>query len=45
MKMSQQEFATELGVAVRTVSRWEAEGKRPSKLALRQLARLQKKVG
>lgn len=44
LRLTQQELADELGVAMNTVSRWELGQKRPSKLALRQIARLEKRV-
>lgn len=40
LKMTQQEFADELGVHQVTVALWETNHKRPSNLAKRQLARL-----
>jgi len=43
-KLTQVEFAEKLGVVSITVKRWESGTARPSQLALRQLARLQKKA-
>ena len=42
LKLTQQELADKLGVSRATVNRWEIGHKRPSNLALRQLARLTK---
>lgn len=41
-KLTQQALADKLGVHRVTVAEWEASHKRPSNLARRQLARLQK---
>jgi DNA-binding transcriptional regulator YiaG len=43
MKMSQQVFATKLGVGITTVSRWENGVSNPSHLALEKLEELNKK--
>lgn len=40
--LTQQELADKLGVTRMTIYNWEHEKKRPSKLALRQLERLDK---
>ena len=45
LKMSQEQLAGELGVSTMTIRRWEADVNKPSRLALRQLERLKKKVG
>ena len=45
LRLTQKEFAARLKVDVITVSRWERGEQRPSKLALKQLGRLAKKVG
>lgn len=42
--LTQAEFAKEIGVDTVTVSRWENDKRRPSKLAQRQLFRLSRKV-
>lgn len=42
--ISQDALAAQLGVVGATVRRWESGKSRPSTLALRQLARLQKRV-
>ena len=44
LKLTQKQLADTLGVDTGTVSRWERGDKRPSQLALRQLARLAKKA-
>lgn len=44
LKMSQEQMAGELGVSTMTIRRWEAGTNKPSRLALRQLARLEKKL-
>ena len=43
-KMTQVELAEYLGVEKGTISRWELGTQKPSKLALRQLHRLHKKL-
>jgi len=43
-KMTQQELADKLGVHQVTIARWETNHKHPSNLALRQLARLKRKL-
>lgn len=43
--MTQKVFAEELGVDEITVSRWERGERRPSRLALRSIERLRRKVG
>ena len=43
LKLSQAALAERLGVARLTVLRWEAGGKKPSRLALRELGRLKVK--
>ena len=42
LKLSQEEMAGKLGVSSMTIRRWEANTNKPSRLALRQLARLAK---
>ena len=42
LKMTQEEFARELGVSSMTVKRWESKTARPSQLAQRQLYRLER---
>lgn len=42
--MSQKELALEIGVDTVTVNRWENKAQRPSKLAVKQLKRLERKV-
>jgi len=44
LKMTQQELADKLGVDNFTVSRWECNHSKPSRLALRQLERLERKA-
>jgi len=44
LKLTQKEFAGRLKLDVITISRWERGEQRPSQLAMRQLARLEKKV-
>lgn len=44
LKMTQEEMAVKLGVSAMTVRRWEANTNKPSRLALRQLARLEKEL-
>ena len=44
LDLSQDRLAARLGVAPYTVRRWESGKSRPSQLALRQLARLEKKI-
>lgn len=43
--LSQQDFATKLGVSVQTVHRWETGKSRPSRLALAKLRELAGAVG
>lgn len=43
LKMSQEEMAVKLGVSAMTIRRWEANTNKPSRLALRQLERLNNK--
>lgn len=45
LKMTQQQLADRLGVARITIIRWEANSKKPSSLAERELARLANKNG
>ena len=45
LKMSQEELAGKLGVSTMTIRRWEAGTNKPSRLALRQLERLNLKAG
>jgi len=44
LKMTQQQLADVLGVDNFTISRWERHENKPSRLAQRQLARLERKV-
>ena len=44
LKMTQEALARKLGVTSHTVKRWEKGTHRPSQLALRELARLKRKV-
>jgi len=44
LHMTQQQLADELGVDNFTISRWERDENKPSRLALRQLARLERKA-
>jgi len=44
LNLTQAQMAVKLGVAEFTVRRWEAGTHKPSQLALRQLARLEKKI-
>jgi len=43
LKLTQAELASKLGVSVTTIARWEGKKARPSQLAKRQLARLQRR--
>ena len=43
LKLTQAELASKLGVSITTIARWEGKKSRPSQLARRQLARLQKR--
>ena len=43
LKLTQKEFAGRLKLDVITISRWERGEQRPSAVALRQLARLERK--
>jgi len=43
--MTQQELADRLGIVRITIIRWEADSKKPSSLARRELARLANKNG
>ena len=43
LKLTQQDLAQQLGVSLATISRWEHGHNRPSKLARRQLERLERK--
>ena len=42
--LTQEQFAAKIGVTVTTVNRWENDRGKPYPLAMRQLAKLQKKV-
>uniref|UniRef100_A0A6M3LRR7 Putative DNA binding, helix-turn-helix domain containing protein n=1 Tax=viral metagenome TaxID=1070528 RepID=A0A6M3LRR7_9ZZZZ len=42
LKLTQKELAEVLGVDAITVSRWEREEQKPSRLALRQIERLER---
>ena len=44
LKMTQQQLADELGVDIITVWRWEKGKIKPSRLAMRQLARMERKA-
>ena len=43
-KMSQDAMAKKLGVSRQTINNWESGRKRPSRLAKRELARLERKA-
>ncbi len=45
LKLTQEEFARELGVSFTTVSRWENGHGKPSRLARRQLEELAARLG
>ena len=45
LEMSQDAMAKKLGVSRQTINNWESGRKRPSPLAQRQLARLERKNG
>ena len=45
LRLTQQEFALKLGVALMTVSRWETGAKTPSLRNLRKIEELKAKVG
>jgi len=40
---TQEQAAREFGVTVRTLVRWETEGRKPSPLALKQIAKIERK--
>ena len=44
LNLTQQELAQQIGVSVVVISRWERGVSHPSKLAQRELARLEKRV-
>lgn len=44
LKLSQEDFAHELGVTLATVSRWERDASQPSPLALEKLEKLERKA-
>ena len=45
LRMTQEEFAREVGVSFSTVSRWERGRGEPSRLARRQIDKLRKRAG
>ena len=45
MKLTQEEFATQLGVACLTVNRWENGRAKPSPLALKRIEEMQRERG
>jgi len=45
LKLSQEEFAHQLGISVSAIQKWEQGHRRPSKLANRQLEGLIRKAG
>ena len=45
LKVSYEQMAVKLGVSAMTVRRWEAGNNKPSRLAMRQLSRLEKRIG
>ncbi len=44
LNLTQEQFASKIGVTVSTIHRWENDKGKPSRLALRQLEKLQKKA-
>ncbi len=44
LSLTQEQFAAKIGVTYSTINRWENNKGKPSRLALRQLEKLQKKL-
>lgn len=44
LRLTQEQFAEKIGVAFSTVNRWEKNHFRPSKLALKEIAKLSKGI-
>ncbi len=44
LSVTQEQFAAKVGVTVSTINRWENNKGKPSRLALRQLEKIQKKL-